>query len=285
MFRAAAFLLILIVAATGAPLRAQQTPNRRPGPFLVYGPVHTIRDERVTLTNENGKLVEGPKELVQTIEYNEDGTKQDRTLYIPVGNVTLRTVETYEPDGRVLETNNFVRGVLNTRVVSNYDDQKQLTERVTYRRDGSVAGRIVFRRQGNQRESEVWSYDFQGNVTSHIKNSSDPTARRSESTAVSPSGVVRTESSQTDNPDGSREFKTEQSNGGFKREVIGNVKDGVDRITYNKDGTIKSRDRYVHEFDSYKNVIKTTHLTANGDSPDFVPADITYRTITYFGKD
>jgi antitoxin component YwqK of YwqJK toxin-antitoxin module len=255
MSKVAAFLFVLFVAAAAAaPLHAQPTPNRRPGPFLVYGPVHTIRDERAVLTNENGNFVEGPKQLVMTIEYNEDGTKQDRSVFIPVGNVTLRTVETYDPDGRVLETNNFQRGVLSNRVVSNYDDQKQLIERVTYRRDGSVASRIVFRRQGNQRESEAWSYDFQGNVISQIKNSSDPASRRSESTIVSPSGVARSESSQTDNPDGSREFKTEGSNGEFKREAFANVKGGEERIVYNKDGTIKNKERFIREFDSYKNM-------------------------------
>ena len=285
MFRVAAFFFVLIVTAAGGPLHAQPAPNRRPGPFLIFGPVHTIRDERAMLTNENGNLVEGPNQLVMTIEYNEDGTKQDRSVFIPVGNMTFRTVETYDPDGRVLETNNFQRGVLNNRVVSNYDEQKQLIERVTYRRDGSVSSRIVFRRQGNQRESEAWSYDFQGNVISQIKNSSDATARRSESTIVGPSGVARSESSQTDNPDGSREFRTEGSNGEFRREVFANVKGGEDRIVYNKDGTIKSKERFAREFDSYKNMIKTTHLTASGDSPDFVPADVTYRTITYFGKD
>jgi antitoxin component YwqK of YwqJK toxin-antitoxin module len=285
MLRVAVFLFVLMVTAAGAPLQAQPEPNRRPGPFLIYGPVHTIRDERAMLTNENGKLVEGPKQLVMTMEYNEDGTKQNRAVFIPAGTLTFQTVETYDPDGRVLETTNYQRGVLNNRVVSNYDERKQLIEQVTYRRDGSVSDRIVFSRQGNLREIEAWAYDFQGNVISQIKNSGDPASRRSESTIVTPSGVARSEWSQTNNPDGGREFKTEGSNGEFKREVFANFKGGEERIVYNKDGSIKSQERFVHEFDSFKNVIKTTHLTANGGSSDFVPADITYRTITYFGKD
>ncbi len=285
MFRVSTFLFFLIVTAAGAPLCAQPTPNRRPGPFLIYGPVHTIRDERATVASEKGNFVEGPRVLIQTMEYNEDGTKQDRTYYNPGENFSLRTVETYAPDGRVLETSNFVRGILNTRVVSAYDDQKQLIEQVTYRRDGSVSSRTVFRRQGNQRESESWTYDFQGNIVSQIKTSNDPGGKRSESIAISPSRVTQIASSIKDNPDGSREFTTEQSNGAFKREVIAGVKGSEDRFVYNKDGTIKRKDRFIREFDSSENMIKTTHLTANGDSSDFVPADVTYRTITYFGKD
>jgi hypothetical protein len=148
MRRVSLFILVLSATATLAPLRAQQELKRRPGNFLIYGPVHTIRDERVTFTKQNGDLVEGPRVLVQTMEYNEDGTKQEWTFYSPVGNVVIRRVETYDPDGRILETNNFQNGVLNNRVVSNYNEQKELIERVTYRRDGSVSGRTVFRRQG-----------------------------------------------------------------------------------------------------------------------------------------
>ena len=284
MRRVSLFILVLSATATLAPLRAQQELKRRPGNFLIYGPVHTIRDERVTFTKQNGELVEGPRVLVQTMEYNEDGTKQEWTSYRPEGNIVYRRVETYDPDGRILEIDNFPNGILNTRVVSNYDDQKQLIERVTYGGDGSVLDRTVVRRQGNQTES--WSYDSRGNITSQSKTTNDRPAKRADTISINPGGVVQTQSRVTDNPDGSVEFRTEQSNGGFKRDVfIPIAKGSEDRVTYNKDGTIKSKERFLREFDSYHNMIKQTHLTARGDSSDFAPVDVTYRTITYFGKD
>lgn len=281
------FILILSATAALAPLRAQQEPKRRPGPFLIYGPVHTIRDERTTLTKQNGTFVEGPRVLVQTMEYSEDGTKQDRTLYSPEGVAIHRTADTFDPDGRILETSNFLGGdALNNRVVSNYNDQKELIERVTYRPDGSVSERIVFRRQGNQRESESWSYDAHGVIVSQSKTTNDLPAKRARSISINRGGVVQTQSTITDNPDGSREFTTEQSNGAFRREVMVPLSKGSEeRIAYNKDGTIKSKDRFIREFDSYHNMTKTTHLTAKGDSSDFEPIDIAYRTITYYEKD
>jgi antitoxin component YwqK of YwqJK toxin-antitoxin module len=267
-------------------LRAQQELKRRPGNFLIYGPVQSIRDERVTFTKENGNLVEGPRVLLQTITYNEDGTKQEWTSYSPAGNIVYRRVEAYDPEGRILETSNFPGGILNTRVVSNYDDQKQLIERVTYRGDGSLLDRTVFRGQGNQRESESWSYDARGNITSQSKTTNDRPAKRADSITINPRGVVQTQSTVTDNPDGSVEFRTERSNGDFKREVfIPIAKGSEDRVSYNKDGTIKSKERFLREFDSYHNMIKQTHLTAKGDFSDFAPVDVTYRTITYYGKD
>jgi hypothetical protein len=156
MRRSSSLILVLFATATLAPLWAQQELKRRPGNFLIYGPVQTIRDERVTFARENGNPVEGPRVLLQTMTYNEDGTRQDSTFYSPVGNVILRRVETYDPDGRILEANSYQNGILSNRVVSNYNDQKELIERVAYRRDGSVSNRTVFRRQGNQRENESW---------------------------------------------------------------------------------------------------------------------------------
>ena len=41
----------------------------------------------------------------------------------------------------------------------------------------------------------------------------------------------------------------------------------------------------MREFDSHQNMIKETHLTAKGDSADFTPGYVAYRTITYFEKD
>jgi antitoxin component YwqK of YwqJK toxin-antitoxin module len=283
MFRVPALLLSLVVAATLAPLSAQETPKQRPGRFLIFGPVHTIRDERATFKNEQGAFVEEPRTLVQTIEYNEDGTRQDRTSY-GEGNYVYRTLDTYDPDGRILETKHFRGGVLAGRVVSNYDDQKQLIEQLTYRPDSSIQGRVVFKRQGNQREVESWAYDIHGNVIAQTKTLNDLPAKRSQSISINPRGVSQTESSVIENPDGSW-VRTEQSNGSFKRQVIANGQGSEDWILYNKDGTIKSKERIVREFDSHRNMIKETRLNAKGDSADFTPSYVAYRTITYFGKD
>jgi len=153
------------------------------------------------------------------------------------------------------------------------------------RPDGSIQDRLVFRRQGNQREVESWSYDIHGNVVAQIKTLNDLPARRSQSISIGPGGVSQTEFSTIDNPDGSREFRTEQSDGSFKRQVITDGNGTEDLVLYNKDGTIKSKERTLREFDSHQNMIKETHLTAKGDSADFTPGYVAYRTITYFEKD
>lgn len=284
MLRVPTFLLgLVVVVATLAPLSAQETPKQRPGPFLIFGPVHIIRDERATFKNEQGKFVEGPRVLVQTLEYNEDGTRQDRTSYTDA-NQAYRTLDTYDPDGRILETKNFRSGALENRVVSSYDDQKQLAEELTYRPDGSIQDRVVFRRHGNQREVESWAYDIQGNIVAQSKTLNDLPARRSKSISISPGGVSQTESSVIENPDGTW-VRTEQSNGSLKRQVIADGHGSEDWLLYKKDGTIKSKERILREFDSHQNMIKETRLNANGESADFTPSSVAYRMITYFEKD
>jgi len=282
MFRVPALLLSLVVA-TLAPLSAQETPKQRPGPFLIFGPVHTIRDERATFKNEHGTFVEEPRVLVQIIEYNEDGTRQDRTSYAE-GNHVYRTLDTYDPAGRILETKHFRSGVLESRVVSNYDDHKQLIEQLTYRPDDSIQDRLVFKHQGSQREVESWAYDIHGNVIAQSKTVNDLSAKRSQSISISPGGVSQTESSVIGNPDGGW-VRTEQSNGRVKRQVIADGNGTEDWILYNNDGTIKSKERILREFDSHHNMIKETRLTAEGNSADFTPGSVGYRTITYFEKD
>lgn len=162
------FTILLALVALASLARPQPQPQRKrlPGPLILYGPIHTIRDERTTFTIVNGELVEGARALVMTATFNEDATKQEKTLYAD-GEIISRTEETFDPDGRVIANNN----------------------------------------QG-----------------------------------------------------------------------------GTDRTVYNPDGTIKERVRRVGEFDSYQNLIKSTLLTATGDSFEYRPTTITYRSITYYPK-
>lgn len=81
MRRTFAMLLALLALASLARPQAQPQPKRLPGPFILYGPIHTIRDERTRFTMVDGELVEGARELVMTATFNEDRTKQEKTRY------------------------------------------------------------------------------------------------------------------------------------------------------------------------------------------------------------
>ena len=152
-----------------------------------------------------------------------------------------------------------------------------------YRADGSIVHRTTFHRTGNNLESESVGYDAQGLIISQSKGTNDLRTHQAQSISVDTRGAIETQQGVTNNPDGSQEFRVDRSNGEFQREVQGPVRDGTsDRVGYNRDGTVRGTDRFISELDSHHNLIKTTHLTAKGDSKDFELVDITYRTITYY---
>src|ERR1044072_1846874 len=121
-------LITLILLTAAMPSPSQQRYKKRPGPFLIFGPVHTIRDERATFTVSNGAQAEGRRTPTMTLTYNEDGTRQERTSYEPDGSISNRTIELYEPDGRPLEVTSFNgAGELTERVVTTYDRSEEHT--------------------------------------------------------------------------------------------------------------------------------------------------------------
>ena len=277
----------LLVLLAASPLFAQQkpVPKHLPGTLQIFGPVHTIRQERAEFTNKDGELVEGPRVLMTTLTCNEDGTQQERTTYVQ-GQIIRRVVETYNLDGRLQESNVFNRdGVLDSRTVSVYGEDKRLSERVTYRKDGTLASRTVFRHQGNQSQNETIAYDANGNVAFQSATTNDLKNKTAESRLYTPRESKSMQVAMADNPDGSREFKEEGTDGSFKREVFKpEGKTQSSKIIYNRDGTIQRTERFVHEYDSYGNIIKTTRLIAAGDSNDFRPDSVNYRIITYYEK-
>jgi hypothetical protein len=284
MRRPPVLLLLALIILMSVSVRAQQEP-RRPGMFPIYGPVHTIRDSRATVTKENGTVVEGPRALLMTLTYNEDGTRQESTLYQPTGEIIHRRVEVYELDGRITERTIFrATDQLEGRTVTRYDDQKQRTEVITYRADGSITNRTTFHRNGDKLQSESLGYDPNGVIISQTRATSDLKTHQAESLSNNPRGAIQTQTGFINNPDGSQEYRVERSNGDFQRKVTRGTKEAIERVIYNRDGTVRSTERLVREFDSHDNMIKTTRLSAKGDSKDFETVDIFYRSITYYQK-
>jgi antitoxin component YwqK of YwqJK toxin-antitoxin module len=276
----------LLVMAVVSPLLAQDQYKRRLGPFLIFGPVHINRDERATIINKNGELVEGPRILVQTVTYNEDGTKQEHVSYGPDGSITHKRIDVYDPDGRLLETTSFNRTELESRRVRNYDGHKELIEEISYRLDGSISDRITFVRRGSQRVIEAVSYDEHGVIRSKSTTIVDEQTNRSEGLTDDGSRVIQNQSTFNKTPEGGTITERRNDENPPRHEVfITNGKNGEETIRYNPDGTILSRERHTHEFDSYGNPIKTVRSFAKGNSSVFERFDVTYRTIEYYGKD
>lgn len=279
----AAFTLVIVAAVSFSS--AQQQHKKRPGPFLIWGPVRIIRDERATFTNRNGEFIEGPRILSMTLTYNEDGTKQEQTSYAADGSISSRTAYLYDQDERVLETSSFNgKGELKSRIVSKYDSQENLVEEISYRSDGSISDRLTFVRRGDQRVIDSVSYDEHGVIRSKSTTTADQQTNRSESVYYDGDRIIQGQSATTTTP-GGRTTTEQRTENTLREAFIADGRNGEEKIQFNQDGTIRTRERRTHEFDSYGNVIKTLRSIAKGDSSDYKPIDVTYRTIEYYGKD
>jgi hypothetical protein len=278
----AAFVFFLLISAV-LPCTAQQKEKRRPDQPLIYGPVHTIRDESATVTMKNGEPVEGPRTLVQIATYSEDGTQQEHILYFD-GSVVTKIVDVYDTDGKILETTRFNgKGDMQLREVSHYDDQKKLIELIRYWPDGLVTSRLKFVYNGNQRITESVNYKRDGSVLNQSTTTTDMRANRSETLSYNADRVSRSERSTTRTPEGGQMYEIQEDGKTTLKEAYNPIEKGGDeRIQYNPDGTVKSRERFTPEFDSHGNMIKITRSVATGDSTDFVLTDVTYRTIEYY---
>ena len=66
------------------------------------GPVHRVRTERARLLNKSGKLVEGPRELLETTTYDLHGNRTDNSYYLVQddGSRSATGEEEYQRDAR-----------------------------------------------------------------------------------------------------------------------------------------------------------------------------------------
>jgi hypothetical protein len=277
--------LSLVLLTTLTPLFAQQKAKRRPGNFEVFGPVQSLREEHVDFKIEGDQLVEGPRELFMIINYDDDGTRLEQTMYHGVQ--TSKTIDIYDTNNRMLERQQFDRrDVLTSRTIHTRDEQGRLSESVSYRGDGSVSMRSVYRRNGRTEQVETTMFDPKGAVvrTNTATNNQDRSGLQSDRVSSDFARSISTHTSLINKPDGTQEFKEVGSAGNFRHETWVAEKDGrSERVAYNPDGTILKRYRFERELDSYGNIVKATTSVAIGDSIEFKPTTIVYRTYTYYG--
>jgi antitoxin component YwqK of YwqJK toxin-antitoxin module len=289
---------------------AQQVEKRRPGTTTIWGPARSVRVEQTQLTSQNGQLIEGPRILIGTINYNEDGTKQERTAFRADGAIISRTNEVYAPDGKILETTSFKgNGDLSSRVVFKYDDNRCLIEQAAYRPNGLIFHRTTFVYEDNRRLHESVGYDENSVVLSRVTGVLDLKTHKIETVSQVGNNVVTRQSAFTDTPEGHifegrvNGMQTELTltralrNGGVEmtrsdpdgavqsRQSSQPGRSGAEIIEYNPDGTAKSKSRLQSSFDSHGNVIRQVGSAAVEGTDTFRPAWVQYVTIEYYGND
>jgi hypothetical protein len=273
---ASAFVLCLLAAGT----RAQQAGSlelRNGDSYL--GPVQSVRAEGARFVKQDGALVEGPRVLIYTISYSEDGKRREEQGYASDGTPCIREVTVYDDQGRSLEFDSYAgRDRLVRKIVHRpdegetlyYDGEERLQRRVVtlfleddvrefriFNGDGSLSGTYVRKRVEGGFDSK--DLDENGVVRAEF-------SRRHRTLRVE---VVEGQ--------GYAPFRSPCDRAVAPTDAVEN---GVP--VPRPEASRGPRFRQKKERDERGNGLKLTNYVWDADARDFVPAEVFYFKVTYY---
>jgi hypothetical protein len=289
---------------------AQRVEKRRPGTTTIFGPARSVRVERSQITNVNGQSIEGPRILIGTIKYNEDGTRQERTAFRADGSIITKTNEVYDRDEKLLESTTIKgNGDPASRIVFGYDGNRRLIEQATYRANGSIAHKTTFVYEDNRRLHESVGYDENGVVLSRVSGVLDLKTHKIDVVSQVGNSVETRQSAFADTLEGQtfegrvngtqteRTLNRALGNGGGEitrstpdvaapgSQISQSKKNDNEIIQYNPDGTVKHMSRLQSFHDLHGNVIRQVGSEPVEGTDNFRPVWVQYVTIEYYGND
>src|SRR5438105_2383033 len=125
------FFLLLFATCIVAHADATDTDRARDG---LNGPVRRVRTETTKVLVKDGKIIEGPRVLLETATYDMKGAKIDNAYYLAAG------------------------GSLTGKEVYKYDDKGNIIEMTLFNADGSIMSKEVYQ----------YEFDAMGNWTKMI---------------------------------------------------------------------------------------------------------------------
>lgn len=275
------------------PAFAEMKTNRQKDGLA--GPAQTVRIEAARFSNQSGKWVKGPRELVAVLAYDERGNRREvvpghtdivaHFEDIPHG----KAIYTYDAQGRLTETVIYhPDGTISNKLLHTYDAQGHRTETTSYSSDGSINGKTAYTydAQGHLTGEDssnifgfvTYTYDAQGNL---IEEASDK------------SRAVHTYDVQGHRIETAYYDLAHDAGLGIDRTIVtygvrGNM---IERFTCAINSPCSasgSKTVYSYKFDSYGNWGERaeTYCIPKAISGTLVcePTIETYRTITYYPK-
>jgi hypothetical protein len=258
--------------------------------YQVSGPVKTARLEVAKVTDTNGRIVEGPRRLVELLTFDEKGKFSEQTIKNPDGSIKFKFgwTSTYDAEGRSTRREFYNANGLQTCVAIYDHHAKALQSEATFYYPAKVI---------NHRE--LVFYDNKGNKVREDHTNADGTIRSStlfvydgglvQENYYRPDGSLRQKSVLVYDVQGNRtEFAAYDDTGSILSK-FGMTYSADSRgkpaelLTYSKRNTLVSKDTYTYEFDSFGNwtsrkIIREFFEKA---APE-VEVLVEYRTFTYY---
>lgn len=282
-----------VIAAAGAK---HTLPSTR-----LVGPVRGVRQERALFVNPSGqptKWVEDGRLLTDVAGYDRAGRLTDKTSYTPDGAQAVRMLRTYDDGGRLVsERLHDAADTLWRKTRYLYDAAGRLTLALSTDADGDIWFRDVYLPNAAGAPVRVDHHDPDGTFLHRASFTYDEQRR-----------VIRRSLSDADgSPISSNTYRYDPS--GWLIEVVTHSRSGalVSRWRYRHDphgnerlwtsleadGSVRTKERYVYEYDARGNWLKRVTLEwvphpkpeAAPDAGSFEPAEVVYRTISYYAPD
>lgn len=197
MFRRNSFvpaaLLVLAVAGLWGAARAQTPDESDRARDGLIGPVRRVRTETAKLAVKGGKVIEGPRVLLETATYDIKGNKIDNAYYsVESSNLTGREVYKYDERGNITEMTLYSNdGTIVSREVYAYefDPVGNWTKMTT-----SVAviegGKITY--EPTEVTYRTITYFYEDNIAKIVQTSAQPAKPASSTTNASSNSASAT---------------------------------------------------------------------------------------------
>ena len=295
------FLVTLITFLASAFALAQEERSMADATYALKGPVRSFKTEIAVFDLKDGNWVEGSRMLQSEAMFNTDGNRTD--LYMYNKGVLVRRIEMKFEGRRMIECINYDgAGRVWLRTMTTYDDEGRIKENINYRGDGSVHSRESFKRntKGQLIESneisgdnvllEHFIYKYEGEkVYSWERKMFAQDGKlvqvevyiapnRKEITKYRPDGSIAEKSVRIGkeiafyNADGSlQKFTTISDQGRL-----------LDELTIDQKEPSKRESQIPDSVDLQGNWTKQTKWSTDANSTH--PLTVTYRTISYYDK-
>lgn len=230
--------------------------------MMLKGPVRSLQETSYIATEKSGKVEAGKKgrewftfdeyeKYDYTIVFNDKGNKAEESFFLPAGNLSYRSVYTYNEDNTLHK-------------VTRYDKDNQFIEDIVYFYNES--GVLETKFSTTEKEfhyfpildwpeinySWYYAYDHRGNVAAIDLGGRDGT-------------LISTETYQYD--ESGKKIRLTRSN--LSSGVISDVTyshDITGNLTFSHDSISKSTTYYDYTYDANGNVIEETNLSMTDDN-------------------
>ena len=278
--------LLSIAIATQTSFAQQGRIVNRVGDAF-HGPIKQVRTETAQLKMDGDKRLEGPRFLIQLVNYSQDGLTKEVEVYFPNGSLRQKFVEKFLPSGNRESLSTYdANGQLLSKKVYEYDRFGTASSETRQNADGSVQSQTFVQSVQTPQGIKGISKITDGTTVETSVNTREEDSKTSKWTTTKPDGSRQENTFSVDSAgDHLDEQLTYRPDGSLALRRVSKVDRLATRLEateYTGDGSIQKRTLETREYDEHRNLRKSVNYRWDAASQKFKPVAATYNVIEYF---